>query len=275
MAWLGPPLAGAGEEIPLYEIDAHRTERVELLARLDPLGEGSDAALTGEPDQAAQHGQLVGIPMGPVDEAPIDLDEVGMELEDVRHAGIPGPDVVDGEHGRLHRPALKAAPQELVVEYRFVLGDLDHPGRQAVQNVVDPRVEHGARAQVDEEPHVARGRTAVTGSLEARQLELGADPEVRRPLEPLIGTAAARNCAAGEQFESEDAAVGQADDGLGVHADRSGHQELFHQAGQGVRTVGLCPSGTWRDVGVPGVGQLGVNSHGSSRRVGRMGRPNR
>ena len=117
-----------------------------------------------------------------------------------------------------------------------MLGDLDHPGRKAIQNVVHPWVEHGARAQIDEEPYVVRGRAAISGRLEAGQLELGADPEVRCVLEPLVGTAAARNRAAGEQLESEDGAVGQADDGLGVHADRPGHQELLHQPGEGVRT---------------------------------------
>ena len=261
MARRGPSLARASQQVPLHQVDAHGSERLELLARLDPFGERGAAALAREPHESAQHRQLIGVPMGAVDQASIDLDEVRMQLQDVRHARIPGPDVVDGEHRRRHRPGLEAAPQLLVVQDRFMLGDLDHPRWKAVQNVVHPRVEHGARAQIDEEAHVVRRRAAVAGGLEARQLELGAYPEVRGVLEPLIGPTAAGNGAAGEQFEAEDRAIGHADDRLGIHADRSGTEELLYQPGEWVHALRGRGPGAWIEVVAHVAGRLCVNSH--------------
>ncbi len=170
--------------------------------------------------------------MGLVDEAAIDLDELGMQLQDVRHARIPGPDIVDRQHGGGGRPHLEAAAQFLVVGDRLVLGDLDHPGWQLAQDGVDPGVEERAGREVDEQTDIARRCAAVPDSLQAGQLELGADPEVRGMLEPLVRSAAAGDGGPGQHLVAQDRAVGQAHDRLGRHFDRARPQELLDQSGE-------------------------------------------
>ncbi len=234
MAGARPSFARPGQEVPLYEVDAHRAESLELLNGLDALGEGGDAALPGETDQSAQDGQLVGVAVRVVDQAAVDLDEVRVELQHVRHARVPGTDVVDGEHRRRHRPPLQATPQLLVVEYRLVLGDLDDPGRKPVQNRVDAPIQHRARAEVHEQAHVVGRPAPGAGGFQAGQLELGADPELRRPLEPLVRPAAAGDRAAGEQLVAEHGAVRHPHNRLRVHPERTRRQELLHQPGEGI-----------------------------------------
>ena len=103
-----------------------------------------------------------------------------------------------------------------------MLGDLDDPGRELVQDGVRPRVEERAGREVHEEAHIARRCTAVTDGLEAGQLEFGADPQVRGVLEPLVRPTAAGNRRPGQHLEAEDGTIGQAHDRLGGHFDRPG-----------------------------------------------------
>ena len=213
-------------------------KRIELLAGLDPLGQRGDAALAREADQAAQDGELVRVAMGLVHEAAIDLDELGMQLQDVRHARITGPHVVDGEHGRGGRPHLESAPEFLVVRDRLVLGDLDHPGRKLAQDSVHPRVEERAGREIHEEADIARRCSPLADGLQAGQLEFGTDPEIGGVLEPLVGTAAAGDRCPGQHFEAEDRTVGQAHDRLGRHFDRAGTQELVDQSRERIASDG-------------------------------------
>ena len=164
-----------------------------------------------------------------VHQAAIDLDELRMQLQDVRHARVAGPDVVDGEHGRRGGPQLEAAAQLLVVRDRLVLGDLDHPGRELAQHGVHPGVEEGAGREVHEQAHVARRRPAVADGLEAGQLELGADAQIRGVFEPLVRAAAAGDRRPGQHLVAQDGTVGQAHDRLGGHFDGAGPQKFLDQ----------------------------------------------
>ena len=83
MPGFGPAAARASQQVALHKIDAHGSKGLEFLARFDTLGEGRRTALAGESYEATNYGQLVGIAVHLVDEAAIDLDELGTELQDV------------------------------------------------------------------------------------------------------------------------------------------------------------------------------------------------
>ena len=278
VAGLRPAVVGPGQEVTLYQVDTDGAKGVELLAGFDTFGERRDAALPGESHETTQHGQLVGVAMGLVHKAAIDLDVLGMELDHVRHARVARADVVDGQHRRRGGPRLQPTAELVVVRYRFVLGDLDHSWRQSVQYLVKSGIEQRAWAQVDEEADVFGRRALVAGRLQAGQFEFRTNAEIGGVREPLVRSAAARDRTPSEQLIAEERPVGEPDDGLRGHIDRPGSHQFLHQPGERVPARRRGRDRATVDLAPCRVFQLCANGHdvpGAVEGVGGMKRSTR
>ena len=169
------------------------------------------------PTRPRRTASLFGSPVGLVDKAAVDLDELRMELQDVRHARIAGSHVVDGEHGRGGRPHLEAAAQFLVVlGDRLVLGDLDHPGRELAGDTASTRESRNVLAE-----RLTKMRTSPGGTPRSpTACRQASSSSVRTPRYEACsshwsGPAAAGNDRPGQHLVAEDRTVGQAPRSVG------------------------------------------------------------
>jgi hypothetical protein len=114
----------------------------------------------------------------------------------VLEAGVAGPGVVDGQLGVAQAQLGHGRHQRRVVGHRAVLGQLDdHPGqgRGGGQGPLDRLGDQVVGVQVD-------GQEAVRGQLRAQPddpfedpgVQLGAEPEPARGLEPDVGPGVGR-----------------------------------------------------------------------------------
>ena len=104
---------------------AELRELLHLGGALDPLGHDRGVDLLGERDQPGGEGLPRALALDPVDQRPVELDELGLEPEDVTQAREARAGVVDREaHAELAQ-RVERLVQALVVLDPRVLGDLD------------------------------------------------------------------------------------------------------------------------------------------------------
>ncbi len=116
--------------VALRDIAPQVDEPIELLLRLDALGDGHQAQAVGQSDDGAH--DRVGVGAGPEagDEAPIDLDAVDREALEVGQRRVPRPEVVDVQ-AQAQRPELgEHRPAGCHVGHEHTLGDLQRDGRR-------------------------------------------------------------------------------------------------------------------------------------------------
>src|SRR3954470_6457130 len=87
--------ARPGQVEALAERDVEVDQRLQLLVALDPLGDHRRAALLRERDQAGRQRLARAVVVDRVDQRAVELDEVGVEPEDVAQAREAGAGVVD------------------------------------------------------------------------------------------------------------------------------------------------------------------------------------
>ena len=89
---------------------AQFAEHGKVLGGLDPFADDHRAEVGGQRHEAADHTAAGPVPGAAVDQSPVDLDQVGFELDDVVQRGVTGARVVDRDPDALipERPQLPA-----------------------------------------------------------------------------------------------------------------------------------------------------------------------
>lgn len=85
------------EEPALAEVDAEAAQHLELLERVEPLADHARAHLLGQLQHGGEHVLARRVLIDAGDHRAIDLDEVGLELDELLEAGIARARVVEGE----------------------------------------------------------------------------------------------------------------------------------------------------------------------------------
>ena len=103
------PIGRTAQQIALAGADPERSDDVELLRRLDALGDDEGAPAVGEVAQRLEDLER-GLADGPaLDEREVDLDDVEPELAQQPQPGVAGTDVVGGDAGS-RRPGRPRPP---------------------------------------------------------------------------------------------------------------------------------------------------------------------
>lgn len=122
----GRDVGGAGEPEALAVGHAEPEQRGVLLEGLDALGDQADPHPLGVGAHGRDHGLLVPSPVDAGDQPPVELEQLGAQLEDGVEPGQPGTHVVD----RQPRPVVTEPVHRTVdrgrVGQRRVLADLEH-----------------------------------------------------------------------------------------------------------------------------------------------------
>jgi hypothetical protein len=204
------------------------TEGLQLLGGLDPLGQQQHPDLLGERHQRLHQGPLPGVVVDAQDERAVELDDVGLQQQDVPQAREAGAGVVDGGAGAERAQGLELGTGGGVVAHRLLLGDLDD---QALE-VAPPQLgQHGGvgerdGGEVDGEERVVRQRRLVRQRTpDGHQLELGAAAVAARCQEPAVG--GHRPAEPGERLDAEHLAGRRVDHRLQRDADAPGGQHLL------------------------------------------------
>src|SRR6476661_6301499 len=91
----GRTVGRAAEEIPLSELAAELAEGLQLVGRLDALGDDAEVQGLAEGDDRPGEGPVVGPRVLGADELPGDLQDVDREAAEVAERRVAGPEVVD------------------------------------------------------------------------------------------------------------------------------------------------------------------------------------
>ena len=150
-------------------------------------------------------------------EAPVELQAVRGEFDDVRESGETAPDVVDRESHPEGAECSQTRPGLHVIDDRRSLRELDHQPscRDRPHDSCQTRFTERLRRDVHREIHVAGDlfevpdRVLRGGELESCQLAL-----TGRLGEPRLGRSPGFRDESGQRFHAEDAAVVEIDDGL-------------------------------------------------------------
>ena len=161
------PVARPTQQEALAVRHRERLEGIELLARLDPLGDEPQLALDREVAHAGDQRLAGGLGVDAADQVEVDLHEVRGELQDVAEAGVAGAGIVDREADGRSEPLELAAQSRVVVDLD-VLGDLED------DRPLDGRQDLAERAGPDElgrdvEAEVAAGGRRSLAPIEARR----------------------------------------------------------------------------------------------------------
>ena len=120
-----PRLRRAPEQEALAEADAQPHERLELLERLDALGADARPHATGEHDEELDQGRLRRVEVHALDQAAVELDQVGVHPHDLLEAGVARAGVVHRYAGAAAAQLGEAVLESAVLGGQLVLGDLD------------------------------------------------------------------------------------------------------------------------------------------------------
>src|SRR5208282_3200045 len=116
----------ASEEVALRIVDAEVAEALELLARLDSLGDDPRAEVSAQAQHVARDDLLSSFAVNVAHEGEVELDDCGLELDEALEVGVAGAEVVDDEpRVRAHAQLFEDALAELEVLHRRALGDLE------------------------------------------------------------------------------------------------------------------------------------------------------
>src|SRR5512145_1913195 len=86
---------GATEVVALADLEADLTARVSLADSLDPFGQGSHALVAGKSDEGREQAPASGRRLvDRLDEAPIELEEIGRRLGKLQESRLTGAEVV-------------------------------------------------------------------------------------------------------------------------------------------------------------------------------------
>ena len=208
---------GTGEAVALAELDAEFAEHVELVVGLDALGDDTRAGLAGEGDDGGDEAATDRVAVDAADDADVELDELGGELEDVDEARVAGTGVVDGEACPGGAQAGERAAQAGIVVDLDVLGQLDHhaTGLDRLEDGGDLLVGERLAVEVDGEEGTG-GNVGHGGEGAAGSLELQLDPLMGGPGlgEPDVRGAMGLHREPGEGFGAGELEAAQVDDGL-------------------------------------------------------------
>ena len=117
---------GSAEQESLSCSHAEAAEGLELPGGFYPFGDDLHLDLVRVGAESCDQDALVLVGVDAADEAPIELQQVGRELDDVRESGEPLPDVVDRQPAAQRTKFGEMRVRLLVVHDRRALRELDH-----------------------------------------------------------------------------------------------------------------------------------------------------
>ena len=130
--------ATTGRRLPARH--AESSKLLALLRVLDALGHDAGADLGREGDEGGGEGTAFGVPVDAAGQRDVELDDVGVQADDVAKAGKPGAGIVDGQLDAALAQGSHGRVQRVVVLDGGVLGHLDHDslGRHPVEHRHEP-----------------------------------------------------------------------------------------------------------------------------------------
>ena len=129
--------------VALCKVGAELAERFKLLGCLDALGHDLAAHFMTERNESGCEGMASAIPVDVARQAHVELDDVGLNIEDMPQSCITGPGIIEGDSRfcpqRLERPL-----ETINVADDRVLGDLQHhsPLRDILKDACQPASEN-------------------------------------------------------------------------------------------------------------------------------------
>jgi hypothetical protein len=281
--------------MPLHLVAAAAAQAVELLERLDALGDHAHAQAVRQRHDRFDQRRAVGVAGDVLHEGTVDLEHVHRQALQVRQARVAGAEVVDRQFDAHALQAQHGVDRGLDVVHHHAFGqlDLERIGRQPglVEHLRHRRHQVGfgelARRQVDRHP-----QRSEAGALPFPVLPAGgaqhplADRDDQASFlgqgnEPVRAHAAQQRMAPAQQcFGADHGTAGQVDLGLEVQLELPGRQcapqrTFQRQALEGVRVhVRRVETHPVAADGLGAVhGDLGVLDQGVG--VGAVGRPGR
>ena len=103
---------------------------VELGLIFDALGENVRTDLRGEDGDGADQRLLLLVSLDALRETGIEFDQIRLQHQNVSQAGKAGTGVVHSNPGAPRSQPVQGATGDLVIRYRFVLGDFDDDAAQ-------------------------------------------------------------------------------------------------------------------------------------------------
>jgi hypothetical protein len=184
---------------------------------LDPFGDYQGAYGRGAGNQASDEFGAAGVVLDAAGDLLVELDDLGIESKDVPQAGEAGPDIVDSDPDASVAGGRKGVAEFGVVVDPGVLRDLEHElfGRGVRDRSAEARGQHRLGRDVHRHVHVAGKRCGRSDRVsDGGQLEIDAQADAVRCVEPGVGRMLGLQKKAGERFDADDAAVLQVNDRL-------------------------------------------------------------